>query len=74
MAGFTAVRYVYLFSCYVPKYITCDRDLGTEGAGDADVHLRDCMSSPKSLMVGPRYFIANRAIVSTGSYGKKDGL
>ncbi|KAG8745684.1 hypothetical protein FRC10_007381 [Ceratobasidium sp. 414] len=48
---------------------TTVRDLGTEGAGDADIHLRKCISAPVSLIPGPRYFCASRAIVSTGSYG-----
>lgn len=45
------------------------RDLGTEGAGDADIALRNCLSGANALIPGPRYFCANRAIVSTGSYG-----
>lgn len=45
------------------------RDLGTEGAEDADISLRKCLSGPDPLIPGPRYFTANRAIVSTGSYG-----
>ncbi|KAH9950972.1 hypothetical protein B0H21DRAFT_776357 [Amylocystis lapponica] len=49
-------------------------DLGTEGAGDADIHLRRCMSGPNPLIPGPRYFCANRAIVVTGSYGPKSHL
>ncbi|KAG9101111.1 hypothetical protein FRC06_003339 [Ceratobasidium sp. 370] len=53
---------------------TTVRDLGTEGAGDADIHLRKCISSPVSLIPGPRYFCASRAIVSTGSYGPKNRL
>ncbi|KAG8682110.1 hypothetical protein FRC09_017008 [Ceratobasidium sp. 395] len=53
---------------------TAVRDLGTEGAGDADIHLRDCISAPRSLIPGPRYFCSSRAIVSTGSYGPKSKL
>lgn len=45
-------------------------DLGTEGAGDADFSLRKCISTPMELVPGPRYFIASRATVSSGSYGK----
>ena len=47
------------------------RDLGTEGAADADVALRKCLSSGRTdaLIPGPRYFCASRAIVPTGSYG-----
>ncbi|KAJ7580204.1 hypothetical protein C8J56DRAFT_1058513 [Mycena floridula] len=53
---------------------TTVRDLGTEGAEDADIALRKCISSPNALIPGPRLFIANRAIVSTGSYGPKSSI
>jgi imidazolonepropionase-like amidohydrolase len=45
------------------------RDLGTEGAGDADGGLRDAID--QGIVPGPRLRIANRAIVATGSYGPK---
>ncbi|KAF8890138.1 hypothetical protein BD779DRAFT_1705744 [Infundibulicybe gibba] len=51
---------------------TTVRDLGTEGAGDADIALRKCIST--NIIEGPRYFCANRAIVSTGSYGPKSAI
>lgn len=50
--------------------ISTHRDLGTEGAEDADISLRKCLSGPNPLTPGPRYFCANRAIVCTGSYGE----
>ena len=50
---------------------TTVRDLGTEGAGDADISLRKCISD--RIIPGPRYFTANRAIVSTGAYGASRG-
>ncbi|KAH7914545.1 hypothetical protein BJ138DRAFT_1098600 [Hygrophoropsis aurantiaca] len=53
---------------------TTVRDLGTEGAGDADIALRKCLSSSSALIPGPRYFCATRAIVPTGSYGPKSAL
>ncbi|EJD54380.1 hypothetical protein AURDEDRAFT_156160 [Auricularia subglabra TFB-10046 SS5] len=53
---------------------TTVRDLGTEGALDGDTALRACISKPKNLTPGPRYFIANRAIVSTGGYGPKGNI
>ncbi|EKM60544.1 uncharacterized protein PHACADRAFT_189669 [Phanerochaete carnosa HHB-10118-sp] len=53
---------------------TSVRDLGTEGAQDADLALRKCLSGPNPIAVGPRYFTANRAIVATGSYGPKNPL
>lgn len=55
---------IYLF------YPQPSRDLGTEGALDADLALRKCLSGPEPIILGPRYYCANRAIVTTGSYGK----
>ncbi len=49
--------------------ITTERDLGTEGAGFADVGLRDAIR--KGIVPGPRMLVAGRAIVATGSYGPK---
>ena len=49
-------------------------DLGTEGAGDADIALRKCLSGPDPLIPGPRYFCATRAIAPTGSYGSSPHL
>jgi len=43
------------------------RDLGTEGAGYADVALRRAID--EGLTPGPRLFVAGPAIVATGSYG-----
>jgi imidazolonepropionase-like amidohydrolase len=43
------------------------RDLGTEGAADADAGLRQAVES--GIVAGPRLLVANRAIVATGSYG-----
>ena len=43
------------------------RELGTEGAGWADVALRDAVRM--GLIPGPRIFAATRAIVATGCYG-----
>jgi imidazolonepropionase-like amidohydrolase len=43
------------------------RDLGTEGAGFADVALRDAIA--KNMIPGPRVFASTRAIVATGCYG-----
>ncbi|KAJ7267177.1 hypothetical protein C8J57DRAFT_360994 [Mycena rebaudengoi] len=53
---------------------TSVRDLGTEGAEDADISLRKCLSGPEPMIPGPRYFCANRAIVSSGSYGPKSSI
>ena len=49
--------------------VTTLRDLGSEGAGYADVALRDAIN--KGLIPGPRLLVAGRAIVATGSYGPK---
>jgi imidazolonepropionase-like amidohydrolase len=46
---------------------TTVRDLGTEGAGFADVALRDAVNA--RMIPGPRIFTATRALVATGSYG-----
>jgi imidazolonepropionase-like amidohydrolase len=43
------------------------RDLGTEGAGYADVSLKRAIE--EGIAKGPRLFVAGRAIVATGSYG-----
>ncbi|HXH41884.1 MAG TPA: amidohydrolase family protein [Thermoanaerobaculia bacterium] len=43
------------------------RDLGTEGAGFADVSLRRAIDEGR--IPGPRLFVATRAIVATASYG-----
>src|SRR2546425_4307985 len=45
------------------------RDLGTEGAGYADVGLKQAVQ--QAIIPGPRLFVATRAIVATGSYGPK---
>jgi len=43
------------------------RDLGTEGAGYADVSIKRAID--EGLIPGPRVFVATRAIVATDSYG-----
>lgn len=48
---------------------TTVRDLGTEGAGYADVGIRDAIE--KGVIPGPRMLVAGPAIVATGSYGPK---
>jgi imidazolonepropionase-like amidohydrolase len=50
---------------------TTERDLGTEGAADADVQLKRAIN--EGIIAGPRMFVATRAIVATGSYGPKKG-
>jgi imidazolonepropionase-like amidohydrolase len=48
---------------------TALRDLGTEGAGFADVGLKQAVQ--QGIIPGPRMFVATRAIVATGTYGPK---
>jgi imidazolonepropionase-like amidohydrolase len=45
------------------------RDLGTEGAGYADVGLKRAIDA--GVIPGPRLLVTTRAIVGTGSYGPK---
>ncbi|SNC61774.1 Imidazolonepropionase [Hymenobacter gelipurpurascens] len=48
---------------------TTARDLGSEGAGYADVGLKQAID--QGLIPGPRLLVATRALVATGSYGPK---
>jgi imidazolonepropionase-like amidohydrolase len=45
------------------------RDLGSEGAGYADVGIKT--SIEKGIIPGPRMLVSGRALVTTGSYGPK---
>lgn len=49
--------------------ITTMRDLGAEGAGYADVGVKQAIQ--KGVIPGPRLIVAGPAIVATGSYGPK---
>jgi imidazolonepropionase-like amidohydrolase len=49
--------------------VTTMRDLGSEGAGYADVGVRDAIN--KGIIPGPRLLVAGKALVATGSYGPK---
>jgi imidazolonepropionase-like amidohydrolase len=48
---------------------TTIRDLGTEGAGYADVELKQAVN--QGIIPGPRMLASTRAIVATGSYAPK---
>ncbi|MBM7116678.1 metal-dependent hydrolase family protein [Archangium primigenium] len=48
---------------------TTVRELGTEGAADADVGLKQAIQ--QGIIPGPRIFTTTRALVATGSYGPK---
>jgi imidazolonepropionase-like amidohydrolase len=45
------------------------RDLGTEGAADADVGLKQAIQ--QGIIPGPRLLVTTRALVATGSYAPK---
>jgi len=48
---------------------TTERDLGTEGAGFADVGLKQAID--QGIVPGPRLIVATKAIVAEGAYGPK---
>lgn len=48
---------------------TTERDLGTEGAGFADVGLRQAID--QGIIPGPHLIVATKAIVARGAYGPK---
>jgi imidazolonepropionase-like amidohydrolase len=48
---------------------TTIRDLGTEGAGYADVGIKQAID--EGIIPGPRLLVATRAIVATGSYAPR---
>nr|NUR38010.1 amidohydrolase family protein [Sphingomonas sp.] len=48
---------------------TTERDLGTEGAGFADVGLRQAIE--QGIVPGPRLLVSTKAIVARGAYGPK---
>jgi imidazolonepropionase-like amidohydrolase len=48
---------------------TTTRDLGTEGAGYADVGLKQAIN--EGIIPGPRMIVTTRAIVATGTYGPR---
>ncbi len=48
---------------------TTIRDLGTEGAGESDVGLKQAIE--QGIIPGPRMIVVTRAIVATGAYGPK---
>src|SRR5687767_3676068 len=48
---------------------TTERDLGTEGAGYADVGLKAAIA--QGIIPGPRMIVTTKAIIATGSYGPR---
>ncbi|HWA91899.1 MAG TPA: amidohydrolase family protein [Rhizomicrobium sp.] len=65
--AYRTVRAVSHAAATLRAGFTTLRDLGTEGAGYADVALKRAIA--EKVVAGPRLFVAGRAIVATGSYG-----
>ena len=65
--AYRTVRAVRHAEATLQAGFTALRDLGTEGAGYADVALKRAITD--GIVRGPRLFVATRAIVATGSYG-----
>lgn len=65
--AYRTVRAVKHAAATLQAGFTALRDLGTEGAGYADVSLKRAIA--EGIVAGPRLFVATRAIVATGSYG-----
>lgn len=61
------IRGVVAARATVEAGFTTLRDLGTEGAGFADVALRDAIA--RGIIPGPWVFATTRAIVASGCYG-----
>ncbi len=61
------IRAVTAMRATLDAGFTTLRDLGTEGAGYADVALRDAVR--QGMVPGPHIFAATRALVATGCYG-----
>ena len=64
-----AIRAVRHAEASLLSGITTLRDLGSEGAGYADVAVRDAVAG--GIIDGPDMMVAGPAIVATGSYGPK---
>lgn len=62
----TARAVVHLQRTLMAGFTTL-RDLGTEGAFDGDVALKQALE--QNIIPGPRLIVVTRAIVATGSYG-----
>jgi len=62
----TLIAAVHAESTLIAGFTTL-RDLGTEGAGYADVSVKQAINEGR--IPGPRLFVATRAIVATASYG-----
>ena len=67
--SYRVVRAVNHAKATIEAGFTTFRDLGTEGAGYADLGLK--MAIEEGIIPGPRLLISSKAIVATGSYGPK---
>ncbi len=56
-------------AAHLQSGFTSLRDLGTEGAGEADYGLKRALD--QGIVPGPRLWIAGRAIVARGAYGPR---
>jgi len=65
--AYRTVRAVTHAAATLRAGFTTLRDLGTEGAGHADVAIKRAIE--EGIIPGPRLFVVTRAIVATGSYG-----
>jgi len=64
---FRTIRAVLAAKATLEAGFTTLRDLAIEGAGFADVALRDAIA--QGMIPGPRVFASTKAIVATGCYG-----
>jgi len=64
-----AARAVVAAEATLMAGVTTERDLGSEGAGYADVGIKRAID--EGVIPGPRLFVVGPAIVATGSYGPK---
>ena len=62
----TARAVVHVHNTLMAGFTTL-RDLGTEGAGNSDVGIKQAIE--QGIIPGPRMLVVTRAIVATGSYG-----
>lgn len=67
--AFRAIRGAKAATANLKAGFTTIRDLGSEGAGYADVAIKQSIEA--GVIVGPRMLVAGPAIVATGSYGPK---
>ncbi len=65
--AFRAARATALAQRFLDQGFTTIRDVETEGAGYADVGVKEAIE--RGYVAGPRMFVCTRAISSTGGYG-----